>query len=38
MNSTIDDVTLGGGTKFDGWTSNRIFAWVRQPASTERRP
>ena len=38
MNCTTDEVTLGGGTKADGAMSNRIFACVRQPASTESRP
>ena len=38
MSSTTDEVTLGGGTKFDGCTSNRIFACVRHEASTDRRP
>ena len=35
---TTDEVTLGGGTKAEGATSNMIFASVRQPASTARRP
>ncbi len=35
---TTEDVTLGGGTNADGATSNRIFASVRQPASTPSRP
>ena len=35
---TTDEVTLGGGTKAAGAMSNRIFASVRQPASTESRP
>src|ERR1700722_1578327 len=38
INRTTDDVTLGGGTKADGATSNMIFASVRQPARTARRP
>ena len=29
---------MGGGTKAEGETSNMIFASVRQPASTARRP
>src|SRR5262249_18972932 len=35
---TTDDVTLGGGTKAEGATSNTILASVRHPASTARRP
>ena len=35
---TIDEVTLGGGVKACRGTSNRIFACVRQPASTPSRP
>ena len=35
---TTDEVTLGGGTKADGATSNRMRACVRQPASTASRP
>src|SRR6185295_8175144 len=38
ISSTTDEVTLGGGTKFEGWTSNRIFACVRQEARTDSRP
>jgi hypothetical protein len=35
---TTLDVTLGGGTKAEGATSNRIDASVRQPHSTPSRP
>ena len=38
MSCTTDEVTFGGGTKAEGAMSNRIFASVRQPASTESRP
>ncbi len=35
---TTDDVTLGGGTKAVGATSNMIFVSQRQFASTDSRP
>src|SRR5712671_1372224 len=35
---TTAEVTLGGGTKAEAETSNRIFTSARQPASTESRP
>src|SRR5215813_7941504 len=38
VSRTTEDVTLGGGTNADRATSNRIFASVRQPAKTDRRP
>src|SRR5690348_1052128 len=38
VSRTTEDVTLGGGTKAEGATSNRILASVRQPASTDKRP
>jgi hypothetical protein len=38
ISCTSEEVTFGGGTKADGAMSNRIFACVRQPASTESRP
>ena len=38
VSRTTDEVTLGGGVKARGDTSNRISASARQPASTPSRP
>src|SRR6185369_12655398 len=38
VSRTTDEVTLGGGTKAEGATSNKIFASQRQPVNTASRP